>query len=138
MFCCWFTKLVDGFNVLPGRYRRQIAITGGIVLALTAIATVMGVVLAAVGMVVSGIGALGVALGTLATSLGIAGGVAGLLSRAAVISSNSFRCSSGRCWCWGISIQRVSKATEDSIASVISLCYEYRGESKFFHKESSW
>ena len=33
-------------------------------------------------------------------------------------SSNSFRCSSDRCWCWGISIQRVSKATEDSIASV--------------------
>ena len=93
MFCCWFTKLVDGFNALPGPVQKAIAITGGIVLALTAIATVMGVVLAAVGMVVSGIGALGVALGTLATSLGIAGGVAGLLAGAGT-SSNSFRCSS--------------------------------------------
>ena len=118
VFVAGLQKLVDGFNALPGPVQKAIAITGGIVLALTAIATVMGVVLAAVGMVVSGIGALGVALGTLATSLGIAGGVAGLLARGAGTSSNSFRCSSDRCWCWGISIQRVSKATEDSIASV--------------------
>ena len=80
VFVAGLQKLVDGFNALPGPVQKAIAITGGIVLALTAIATVMGVVLAAVGMVVSGIGALGVALGTLATSLGIAGGVAGLLA----------------------------------------------------------
>ena len=92
VFVAGLQKLVDGFNALPGPVQKAIAITGGIVLALTAIATVMGVVLAAVGMVVSGIGALGVALGTLATSLGIAGGVAGLLARAGT-SSNSFRCS---------------------------------------------
>ena len=79
VFVAGLQKLVDGFNALPGPVQKAIAITGGIVLALTAIA-VMGVVLAAVGMVVSGIGALGVALGTLATSLGIAGGVAGLLA----------------------------------------------------------
>ena len=78
-FVAGLQKLVDGFNSLPGPVQKAVAITGGIVLALTAIATVIGVVLAAVGMVVSGIGALGVALGTLATSLGIAGGVAGLL-----------------------------------------------------------
>ena len=74
-FVAGLQKLVDGFNALPGPVQKAIAITGGVVLALTAIATVIGVVLAAVGMVMSGIGAL-------ATSLGIVGGAAGLASAA--------------------------------------------------------
>ena len=46
VFVAGLQKLVDGFNALPGPVQKAIAITGGIVLALTAIATVMGVVLA--------------------------------------------------------------------------------------------
>ena len=91
MFCCWFTKLVDGFNALPGPVQKAIAITGGIVLALTAIATVMGVVLAKSWNGGFRDWRFRGCIRTLATSLGIAGGVAGLLR--AGTSSNSFRCS---------------------------------------------
>ncbi|HDT6576961.1 TPA: phage tail tape measure protein [Bacillus cereus] len=111
-------KLVDGFNALPGPIQKAIAITGGIVLAITAIATVIGVVLAAVGMVVSGIGALGVALGTLATSLGIAGGVAGLLAAALGPVAIALGVVAAAVGVGVLAYKGYQKATEDSIASV--------------------
>ncbi len=111
-------KLVDGFNDLPGPIQKAIAITGGIVLALTAIATVIGVVLAAVGMVVSGIGALGVALGTLATSLGITGGVAGLLAAALGPVAIALGVVAAAVGVGVLAYKGYQKATEDSIASV--------------------
>ncbi|MHA2891265.1 phage tail tape measure protein [Bacillus cereus] len=117
-FVAGLQKLVDGFNALPGPIQKAIAITGGIVLALTAIATVIGVVLAAVGMVVSGIGALGVALGTLATSLGIAGGVAGLLAAALGPVAIALGVVAAVVGVGVLAYKAYQKATEDSIASV--------------------
>ncbi|MBH0338424.1 tail protein [Bacillus thuringiensis] len=117
-FVAGLQKLVDGFNALPGPIQKAIAITGGIVLALTAIATVIGVVLAAVGMVVSGIGALGVALGTLATSLGIAGGVAGLLAAALGPIAIALGVVAAAVGVGVLAYKGYQKATEDSIASV--------------------
>ncbi|PGA97536.1 phage tail tape measure protein [Bacillus toyonensis] len=117
-FVAGLQKLVDGFNALPGPVQKAIAITGGIVLALTAIATVIGVVLAAVGMVVSGIGALGVALGTLATSLGIAGGVAGLLVAALGPVAIALGVVAAAVAVGVLAYKGYQKATEDSIASV--------------------
>ncbi|PGA19315.1 phage tail tape measure protein [Bacillus thuringiensis] len=117
-FVAGLQKLVDGFNSLPGPVQKVIAITGGIVLALTAIATVIGVVLAAVGMVVSGIGALGVALGTLATSLGIAGGVAGLLAAALGPVAIALGVVAAAVGVGVLAYKGYQKATEDSIASV--------------------
>ncbi|PFN38134.1 phage tail tape measure protein [Bacillus thuringiensis] len=117
-FVAGLQKLVDGFNALPGPIQKAIAITGGIVLALTAIATVVGVVLAAVGMVVSGIGALGVALGTLATSLGIAGGVAGLLAAALGPVAIALGVVAAAVGVGVLAYKGYQKATEDSIASV--------------------
>ncbi|WP_420973796.1 phage tail tape measure protein [Bacillus thuringiensis] len=117
-FVAGLQKLVDGFNALPGPVQKAIAITGGIVLALTAIATVIGVVLAAVGMVVSGIGALGVALGTLATSLGIAGGVAGLLVAALGPVAIALGVVAAAVGVGVLAYKGYQKATEDSIASV--------------------
>ncbi|MDA2087551.1 phage tail tape measure protein [Bacillus thuringiensis] len=117
-FVAGLQKLVDGFNALPGPIQKAIAITGGIVLALTAIATVIGVVLAAVGMVVSGIGALGVALGTLATSLGIAGGVAGLLAVALGPVAIALGVVAAAVGVGVLAYKGYQKATEDSIASV--------------------
>lgn len=117
-FVAGLQSLVDGFNALPGPIQKAIAITGGIVLALTAIATVIGVVLAAVGMVVSGIGALGVALGTLATSLGIAGGVAGLLAAALGPVAIALGVVAAAVAVGVLAYKGYQKATEDSIASV--------------------
>ncbi len=118
VFVAGLQKLVDGFNALPGPVQKAIAITGGIVLALTAIATVIGVVLAAVGMVVSGIGSLGVALGTLATSLGIAGGVAGLLAAALGPVAIALGVVAAAVGVGVLAYKGYQKATEDSIASV--------------------
>lgn len=117
-FVAGLQKLVDGFNALPGPIQKAIAITGGIVLALTAIATIIGVVLAAVGMVVSGIGSLGVALGTLATSLGIAGGVAGLLAAALGPVAIALGVVAAAVGVGVLAYKGYQKATEDSIASV--------------------
>ncbi|OTW84222.1 phage tail tape measure protein [Bacillus thuringiensis serovar cameroun] len=117
-FVAGLQHLVDGFNALPGPIQKAIAITGGIVLALTAIATVIGVVLAAVGMVVSGIGALGIALGTLATSLGIAGGVAGLLAAALGPVAIALGVVAAAVAVGVLAYKGYQKATEDSIASV--------------------
>ncbi|WP_242316642.1 phage tail tape measure protein [Bacillus cereus group sp. BfR-BA-01489] len=117
-FVAGLQKLVAGFNSLPGPVQKAVAITGGIVLALTAVATVIGVVLAAVGMVVSGIGALGIALGTLATSLGIAGGVAGLLAAALGPVAIALGVVAAAVGVGVLAYKGYQKATEDSIASV--------------------
>lgn len=118
-FVAGLQKLVDGFNSLPGPVQKAIAITGGIVLALTAIATVIGVVLAAVGMVMSGIGAL-------ATSLGIVGGAAGLASAAVGFLGSAIGLLFGPVGLIAaaligtgvVAYKAYQKATEDSIASV--------------------
>ncbi|WP_345892836.1 phage tail tape measure protein [Bacillus cereus] len=118
-FVAGLQKLVDGFNSLPGPVQKAIAITGGIVLALTAIATVIGVVLAAVGMVMSGIGAL-------ATSLGIVGGAAGLASAAVGFLGSAIGLLFGPVGLIAaaligtgvVAYKAYQKATEDSIASI--------------------
>ncbi|UGO51561.1 tail length tape-measure protein [Bacillus phage vB_BanS_Booya] len=119
VFVAGLQKLVDGFNALPGPVQKAIAITGGIVLALTAVAAAIGVVLAAVGMVMSGIGAL-------ATSLGIAGGAAGLASAAVGFLGSALGVLLGPVGLIAaaligtgvVAYKAYQKATEDSIASV--------------------
>ncbi|PGH92559.1 phage tail tape measure protein [Bacillus thuringiensis] len=118
-FVAGLQKLVDGFNSLPGPVQKAIAITGGVVIALTAIATVIGVVLAAVGMVMSGIGAL-------ATSLGIVGGAAGLASAAVGFLGSAIGLLFGPVGLIAaaligtgvVAYKAYQKATEDTIASV--------------------
>ncbi|MFV1027521.1 phage tail tape measure protein [Bacillus tropicus] len=118
-FVAGLQKLVDGFNSLPGPVQKAIAITGGIVLALTAVAAAIGVVLAAVGMVMSGIGAL-------ATSLGIAGGAAGLAGAAVGFLGSALGVLLGPVGLIAaaligtgvVAYKAYQKATEDSIASV--------------------
>ncbi|QOQ37253.1 tail length tape-measure protein [Bacillus phage z1a] len=118
-FVAGLQKLVDGFNALPAPVQKAIAITGGIVLALTAIAAAIGVVLAAVGMVMSGIGAL-------ATSLGIVGGAAGLASAAVGFLGGAISLLLGPVGLIAaaligtgvVAYKAYQKATEDSIASV--------------------
>ncbi|HDR4436166.1 phage tail tape measure protein [Bacillus thuringiensis serovar brasilensis] len=119
VFVAGLQKLVDGFNALPGPVQKAIAITGGIVLALTAVAAAIGVVLAAVGMVMSGIGAL-------ATSLGIAGGAAGLAGAAVGFLGSALGVLLGPVGLIAaaligtgvVAYKAYQKATEDSIASV--------------------
>ncbi|AJH74221.1 phage tail tape measure protein, TP901 family, core region [Bacillus cereus ATCC 4342] len=111
-FVAGLQKLVDGFNSLPGPVQKAIAITGGIVLALTAVAAVIGVVLAAVGMVMSGIGAL-------ATSLGIAGAAVGFLGSALGVLLGPVGLIAAALIGTGVvAYKAYQKATEDSIASV--------------------
>lgn len=118
-FVAGLQKLVDGFNSLPGPVQKAIAITGGIVLAITAIVTAIGVFLGVAGMVVSGIGALSLALapiggiaGAAAGAVGFLGSVIGLLLgpvglvAAALIGTGV------------VAYKAYQKATEDSIASV--------------------
>ncbi|KWU68201.1 tail tape measure protein [Bacillus mycoides] len=119
VFVAGLQKLVDGFNALPGPVQKAIAITGGIVLALTAVAAAIGVVLAAVGMIMSGIGAL-------ATSLGIVGGAAGLASAAVGFLGGAISLLLGPVGLIAaaligtgvVAYKAYQKATEDSIASV--------------------
>ncbi|PGC57955.1 phage tail tape measure protein [Bacillus toyonensis] len=119
VFVAGLQKLVDGFNALPGPVQKAIAITGGIVLALTAVAAAIGVVLAAVGMIMSGIGAL-------ATSLGIVGGAAGLASAAVGFLGGAVSLLLGPVGLVAaaligtgvVAYKAYQKATEDSIASV--------------------
>lgn len=118
-FVAGLQKLVDGFNSLPAPVQKAIAITGGIVLALTAVAAAIGVVLAAVGMIMSGIGAL-------ATSLGIAGGAAGLAGAAVGMLGSALGVLLGPVGLIAaaligtgvVAYKAYQKATEDSIASV--------------------
>ncbi|MEV7211444.1 phage tail tape measure protein, partial [Streptomyces sp. NPDC093554] len=119
VFVAGLQKLVDGFNALPEPVQKAIAITGGIVLALTAVATAIGVVLAAAGMIMSGIGAL-------ATSLGIVGGAAGLASASvgflgsalAVLTGPIGLVAAALIGTGVVAYKAYQKATEDSIASV--------------------
>ncbi|PHG58870.1 phage tail tape measure protein, partial [Bacillus toyonensis] len=119
VFVAGLQKLVDGFNALPGPVQKAIAITGGIVLALTAVAAAIGVVLAAVGMIMSGIGAL-------ATSLGIVGGAAGLASAAVGFLGSAIGLLFGPVGLIAaaligtgvVAYKAYQKATEDSIDSV--------------------
>lgn len=118
-FVAGLQKLVDGFNALPGPVQKAIAITGGMVLALTAVATAIGIVLAAVGMIMSGVGAL-------ATSLGIVGGAAGLASAAVGFLGSTIGLLFGPVGLIAaaligtgvVAYKAYQKATEDSIASV--------------------
>ncbi|CCW05598.1 Phage tail length tape-measure protein [Bacillus sp. GeD10] len=110
-FVAGLQKLVDGFNSLPGPVQKAIAITGGIVLALTAIATVIGVVLAAVGMVVSGIGSLAIAMGVATAATSVTGAVLGILT--AALGPVAAAVGVGV-----LAYKGYQKATEDSIASV--------------------
>ncbi|MGN4695672.1 phage tail tape measure protein [Bacillus cereus group sp. MYBK227-2] len=118
-FVAGLQKLVDGFNSLPGPVQKAIAITGGIVLALTAVATAIGVVLAAVGMIMSGIGALATALGIAGGAAGLAGAAVGMLGSALGVLLGPVGLIAAALIGTGVAAYKAyQKATEDSIASV--------------------
>ncbi|PFF55528.1 phage tail tape measure protein [Bacillus thuringiensis] len=118
-FVAGLQKLVDGFNSLPGPVQKAIAITGGIVLALTAVATAIGVVLAAVGMIISGIGALATALGIAGGAAGLAGAAVGMLGSALGVLLGPVGLIAAALIGTGVvAYKAYQKATEDSIASV--------------------
>ncbi|ARJ21165.1 phage tail tape measure protein [Bacillus mycoides] len=117
-FVAGLQKLVDGFNALPGPVQKAIAITAGIVLALTAIATVIGVVLAAVGMVVSGIGSLAVAMGVATAATSVTGAVLGILAAALGPVAIALGVVAVAVGAGVLAYKGYQKATEDSIASV--------------------
>ncbi|AKR09612.1 tail protein [Bacillus thuringiensis] len=118
-FVAGLQKLVDGFNSLPGPVQKAIAITGGIVLALTAVATAIGVVLAAVGMIMSGIGALATALGIAGGAAGLAGAAVGMLGSALGVLLGPVGLIAAALIGTGVvAYKAYQKATEDSIASV--------------------
>ncbi|PGV97734.1 phage tail tape measure protein [Bacillus cereus] len=118
VFVAGLQKLVDGFNSLPGPVQKAIAITAGIVLALTAIATVIGVVLAAVGMVVSGIGSLAVAMGVATAATSVTGAVLGILAAALGPVAIALGVVAAAVGVGVLAYKGYQKATEDSIASV--------------------
>ncbi|MCU5599081.1 phage tail tape measure protein [Bacillus wiedmannii] len=117
-FVAGLQKLVDGFNALPGPVQKAISITAGIVLALTAIATVIGVVLAAVGMVVSGIGSLAVAMGVATAATSVTGAVLGILAAALGPVAIALGVVAAAVAVGVLAYKGYQKATEDSIASV--------------------
>ncbi|TKI31895.1 phage tail tape measure protein [Bacillus cereus] len=118
-FVAGLQKLVDGFNALPGPVQKAIAITGGVVLALTAIATAIGVVLAAFGMIMSGIGALATALGIAGGAAGLAGAAVGMLGSALGVLLGPVGLIAAALIGTGVvAYKAYQKATEDSIASV--------------------
>ncbi|MBZ8123925.1 phage tail tape measure protein [Bacillus thuringiensis] len=118
-FVAGLQKLVDGFNSLPGPVQKAIAITGGIVLTLTAVATAIGVVLAAVGMIMSGIGALATALGIAGGAAGLAGAAVGMLGSALGVLLGPVGLIAAALIGTGVvAYKAYQKATEDSIASV--------------------
>ncbi|ASN69600.1 phage tail tape measure protein [Bacillus paranthracis] len=118
-FVAGLQKLVDGFNALPGPVQKAIAITGGIVLALTAVATAIGVVLAAFGMIASGIGSLSLALGSVGGIAGIAAGAVGFLGSALAVLTGPIGLVAAALIGTGVvAYKAYQKATEDSIASV--------------------
>ncbi|EMY4797057.1 MULTISPECIES: phage tail tape measure protein [Bacillus] len=119
VFVAGLQKLVDGFNSLPGPVQKAIAITGGIVLALTAVATAIGVVLAAFGMIASGIGSLSVALASVGGIAGIAAGAVGFLGSALAVLTGPIGLVAAALIGTGVvAYKAYQKATEDSIASV--------------------
>ncbi|MGS0473144.1 phage tail tape measure protein [Bacillus pretiosus] len=118
-FVAGLQKLVDGFNALPGPVQKAIAITGGIVLAITAIVTAIGIFLGAVGMVVSGIGALSLALAPIGGIAGIAAGSVGFLGSALAVLTGPIGLVAAALIGTGVvAYKAYQKATEDSIASV--------------------
>ncbi|WP_242237960.1 phage tail tape measure protein [Bacillus cereus group sp. BfR-BA-01316] len=118
-FVAGLQKLVDGFNALPGPVQKAIAITGGIVLALTAVATAIGVVLAAFGMIASGIGSLSLALASVGGIAGIAAGAVGFLGSALAVLTGPIGLVAAALIGTGVvAYKAYQKATEDSIASV--------------------
>ncbi|TEA44734.1 phage tail tape measure protein, partial [Bacillus sp. BH2] len=119
VFVAGLQKLVDGFNALPGPVQKAIAITGGIVLALTAVATAIGVVLAAFGMIASGIGSLSLALASVGGVAGIAAGAVGFLGSALAVLTGPIGLVAAALIGTGVvAYKAYQKATEDSIASV--------------------
>ncbi|MGG4304204.1 phage tail tape measure protein [Bacillus wiedmannii] len=119
VFVAGLQKLVDGFNALPGPVQKAIAITGGIVLALTAVATAIGVVLAAFGMIASGIGSLSLTLGSVGGIAGIAAGAVGFLGSALAVLTGPIGLVGAALIGTGVvAYKAYQKATEDSIASV--------------------
>ncbi|MGH0990240.1 phage tail tape measure protein [Bacillus cereus] len=118
-FVAGLQKLVDGFNSLPGPVQKAIAITGGIVLAITAIVTAIGVFLGVVGMVVSGIGALSLALAPIGGIAGAAAGAIGFLGSAIGLLLGPVGLVAAALIGTGVvAYKAYQKATEDSIASV--------------------
>ncbi|EJR74624.1 phage tail tape measure protein, TP901 family, core region [Bacillus cereus VD154] len=118
-FVAGLQKLVDGFNSLPGPVQKAIAITGGIVLALTAVATAVGVVLAAFGMIASGIGSLSIALASVGGIAGVAAGAVGFLGSAIGLLFGPVGLVAAALIGTGVvAYKAYQKATEDSIASV--------------------
>ncbi|PEL80015.1 phage tail tape measure protein [Bacillus wiedmannii] len=119
VFVAGLQKLVDGFNALPGPVQKAIAITGGIVLALTAVATTIGVVLAAFGMIASGIGSLSIALASVGGIAGVVAGAVGFLGSAlAVLTGPVGLVAAALIGTGVVAYKAYQKATEDSIASV--------------------
>ncbi|HFF3742119.1 MULTISPECIES: phage tail tape measure protein [Bacillus cereus group] len=118
-FVAGLQKLVDGFNSLPGPVQKAIAITGGIVLALTAVATAIGVVLATFGMIASGIGSLSLALASVGGIAGVAAGAVGFLGSAIGLLFGPVGLVAAALIGTGVvAYKAYQKATEDSIASV--------------------
>ncbi|MEH7458523.1 phage tail tape measure protein [Bacillus sp. JJ1127] len=119
VFVAGLQKLVDGFNALPGPIQKAIAITGGIVLAITAIAFAIGAVLATIGMMVSGIGSLSLALASVGGFAGIAAGAVGFLGSALAFLTGPVGLVAAALIGTGVvAYKAYQKATEDSIAAV--------------------
>ncbi|MRC86982.1 phage tail tape measure protein, partial [Bacillus thuringiensis] len=118
VFVAGLQKLVDGFNSLPGPVQKAIAITGGIVLALTAVATVIGVIMGAIGMVVSGIGSLAIAMGVATAATSVTGAVLGILTAALGPVAIALGVVAAAVGVGVLAYKGYQKATEDSIASV--------------------
>lgn len=119
MFVAGLQKLVDGFNALPGPVQKAVAITGSVVLAITAIVTAIGAFLGVVGMVVSGIGALSLALAPIGGIAGLAAGAVGLLGSAlAVLTGPVGLVAAALIGTGVVAYKAYQKATEDSIDSV--------------------
>ena len=118
VFVAGLQKLVDGFNSLPGPVQKAIAITGGIVLALTAVATVIGVIMGAIGMVVSGIGSLAIAMGVATAATSVTGAALGILTAVLGPVAIALGVVAAAVGVGVLAYKGYQKATEDSIASV--------------------
>ena len=102
-FVAGLQKLVDGFNSLPGPVQKAVAITGGIVLALTAIATVIGRSSSCWNGGFRDWCFRG-CIRNVSNIFRNSRWSRRFVGRSIGTRSNCFRCGSGRCWCWGISI----------------------------------
>ncbi|MGA4816074.1 hypothetical protein ACPA9J_16980 [Pseudomonas aeruginosa] len=106
-----YKNLLMDSTLYLDQLQKAIAITGGIVLALTAVATAIGVVLAAFGMIASGIGSFSLALASVGGIAGIAAGAVGFLGSALQFNMPiGLLADSYRNWC--CCIKAYQKATE--------------------------